>query len=91
MTTTTALLILWASCQSLDLGTTITALQRPSYVETNPVLRGGRLIPIKVSVNVGMWIWRDKARERRLSRVGVPLVMAASGCVAGGLNLRRLR
>lgn len=89
----TLLLTAWIGCQSLDIGTTVYALQQPGYRETNPVVARGLFYPVKISVNVGAFLlWKDllKSNHRTAARV-IAGSSAASGCVAGGLNLRTLR
>lgn len=88
----TLLLTSWIVCQSLDFGTTAVGLQRGFY-EGNPALRGPQLYALKVSVNVGLFVWHQKDLRHRKGPVSalVPIAMATSGCAAGAINLHTLR
>lgn len=85
----TLLLTAWIGCQSLDLGTTIHALHSKRFVEGNPVMAGRQMVPVKVSVNVGLLLWyRTIPKEQRWA-LAAPA--AASGCIPGALNLQKIR
>ena len=82
----------WIACQSLDFGTTAYALHSGHFAEANPFMRSNGYT-IKIGVNVGALIWQQKVlrhRESRTQRVALPIALAASGCLAGGLNLHTL-
>ena len=83
------LLTAWVSCQGADLGTTVPLLRQPGYVEANPVMRGPHLIPLKIGINVGVWIWQRNrsTRDKRTAAV----IMAGFGCIPAALNARHLR
>ncbi len=82
----------WIGCQAWDLQSTHAALQRPGVVEGNPVLGQsmGRIVAIKVSVNVGAGVWWSRTRHNKsqATRTILPLMMAGAGCTAGMLNSR---
>ncbi len=82
---TPLLLTAWFACQALDGTTTAVALHRyGADVERNPIMRKGH-IPIRVSLNVaGIFAYR------RTRAKTIPIVLAISGCAAGGWNLRQL-
>lgn len=88
MTWTTGLFIAWLGCQGADFATTAVALRRGAY-EQNAAVRGGRLYPIKVSVNVaGVIGW---ARANTPARKNIlAATFAATGCGAAALNGRAL-
>lgn len=88
------LLAAWIGCQALDLSSTAVALQNPRILEGNRIMRGSHLATVKISVNVGIFLAARKvARQHpdRKVRHALPVIMAASGCVPGALNLRTLR
>lgn len=89
MTWTTGLFIAWLSCQGTDFTTTAVALHRGAY-EQNAVVRGGRLYPLKVSVNVaGLIGWaraKTPARKNMLSAT-----FAVAGCAPAAFNTAALR
>lgn len=85
----TALLLSWFACQSLDYGTTMAAL--PRFAEGNPIYgqSRGRLTAIKLSVNVGAFLWyRESSHNKKWI---IPVAMASSGCAAGVVNLHTMR
>lgn len=83
---TTVLLIAWLGCQGADLTTTTIALRRGAY-EQNAIMRGGRLYPLKIAINVtGLIGWkRTKTATRRNIMAGT---FAVAGCVPAVLNTR---
>lgn len=85
----TLMLTAWIACQSLDLGTTLYGLRQPGIREGNPVMRGPHLSSVKVSVNLGLLIWRQQSRGP--VRWVIPASMAATGCTAGALNIGTIR
>lgn len=90
----TLLLGAWIGCQSLDLGTTLYALNRPGYREANPLMAGSqtKIIAIKVSVNVGAFAFNQAFIPKgRKIRYVLPSVYAGLGCLAGGINIHTLR
>ena len=85
------LLTSWILCQSLDLGTTLHALNQPHFREGNPILGGPkRVLAFKVTVNGALFAWQARAKRPVLTRAS-SIAMASAGCVAGGLNLRTIR
>lgn len=86
---TTVLLIAWLGCQGADLTTTTIAM-RKGAVEQNVLVRGGRLYPLKISVNLsGVLLWRHgkTATQRNI----VAGTFAVAGCVPAVLNTRNTR
>lgn len=83
---TTILLIAWLGCQGADLTTTSIALRRGAY-EQNAIVRGERLYPMKIGINVAGFIgWkRTKTATRRNIIAGA---FAVAGCVPAVLNTR---
>lgn len=84
----TLLLTAWIACQSLDVGTTAYGLQH-GFREANPAMRGSHAMALKVSVNIGAFVWHRKIAERPNAWV-IPVTMAAGGCVPGALNLQKI-
>lgn len=80
-------MMLWLACQSFDMGTTAYALHSGRFREANGLLRGHVLV-MKVGINVGMFALHHQVQQEH-PRV-IPLVMAGTGCAAGGWNLRQL-
>ncbi len=79
------LLTAWLACQALDGTTTAIALHRYGPgVESNPIMRKGH-IPIRIGVNLGGLLAYRRTKAR-----AIPVVLAISGCAAGGWNLRQL-
>ena len=85
----TALILSAILCQAADLGTTYAALHRPGFTEGNPVLRGPQLYSLKVSVNVGLYLFNRHTPKH--TRWIIPTALAGSGCTAAALNLRTLK
>lgn len=78
----------WLACQSLDGGTTAYALHSHRFVEGNPAMRGPQLYALKLSVNVGAFVWeRHLPKEQQAI---IPLALAIAGCAASGWNLHQL-
>lgn len=94
MTTAALLLTLWGACQGLDVATTAYALNSGRFVEANPMMRGPQLYALKVSINVGAFVFQKKAIEPhhqgKWMRAMIPLAAAGSGCLAGSLNLHTI-
>lgn len=84
------LLTAWLACQALDTTTTVVALNRPGFVEANRFMPNSPAgtIGIKVGVNLGAIIWYRKSEDRPKA---IPIIMAASGCAAGAVNLHAMR
>lgn len=82
------LLAAWIGCQAFDIHTTLDALKQPTAYEGNPLIRGRRLVAVKVGVNVAAFgVWRSmKQRSRRNIVAGT---FAIGGCVPAVLNRRR--
>ena len=81
----------WIACQSLDMTTTGIALHR-GLVEANPIMgqKPARIYSIKVGVNIGAFIWRQKVipkDKRWIADTG----FAIAGCVPGVWNLTQIR
>lgn len=83
---TTILLIAWLGCQGADATTTMIALHRGA-TEQNAIVRGSRLYPMKITVNVaGLIGWkRTKTATRKNIIAGT---FAVAGCVPAMLNTR---
>ncbi len=84
------LLTAWLACQSLDLTTTAIALRNPNLTEGNTLLRGRQGIALKISVNLGAYLWSRKQDSKGVRYV-VPATFAVAGCVPGVMNLRTMR
>lgn len=86
------LITLALTCQSFDIATTSQALGRGYYAEANPLLGNsrGRIVAAKVSVNVGMFLWRAKAKNKTV-KTAIPVSLAAAGCIGGTVNSITLR
>jgi hypothetical protein len=79
----TILLTAWIACQALDVGSTALALKTGRFVEGNSLMAGKRGYVIKVSANVAMFTQRKRSKL-------IPIVMSASGCLAGSLNIHTM-
>jgi len=81
------LLAAWLSCQSLDTVTSWQALSHPTqYHEINPLTRSkSRLIGIKVTVNLGTFIFHEKVKRNAI----IPTALAIHGCAGGIWNVTR--
>lgn len=90
MNTTLLLLGLWGGCQASDFATTHVALHSGHFYEGNAVMRGPHLYAFKASINVGVFIWKQKAPKASHADVILPVAMAISGCAAGTWNLHQL-
>lgn len=80
------------ACPALDLGTTMMALNRPGFVEGNPIMgqSKARIVGTKLAVVVPLITWGAKT-ERKAVKRGIFISTAAANCTAGLVNLGRLR
>jgi hypothetical protein len=89
------LLTLWIACQAFDGATTVAVLKGGGY-EANPVMAGSpaRMTAIKVSVNIGGFIWGRKLvkdyPKHGITHV-VPVIGAVTGCAAATHNVGSLK
>lgn len=84
----------WVGCQAFDTVSTYVALRNPHLREANPILRGPHRYLVKIGVNLGLGVTQyaivTQEPESKKKFI-VPVMMAISGCLAGGLNVRTLR
>lgn len=82
------LLSAWIGCQAFDLKTTIDALARPGVYEANPLIRGRRMVGVKIGVNVGAFVG-SRFMKQKSRRYIVASMFAVGGCVPAVLNRRK--
>jgi len=89
----TLLLAAWISCQSLDIGTTIYALNNGNFKDVNPLMSSpGRVITLKVSINIGTGLLYHEIRKPgSKKRMVIPIVMSTHGCISGIINLKTIK